>query len=93
MRVKTTSGGILHAKETTRVPFGLGAHNKSNVIRDRTLVDSLCGIKPMADAGLISIFHPGNEGFTSYQRDDINITYLAPSMSFLASLLFESHNS
>ena len=32
----------------------------------------------MADVGLISIFHPGNEGFTDYQQDNVNITYLAP---------------
>ena len=78
MRVQTANGGILHAKETTKVPFGLGAHNKSTVLKDGTLVDLLCGTKPIADAGLISIFHPGNEGFTSYQQDDVNITYLAP---------------
>ena len=59
MRVQTANGGILHAKELTKVPFGLGAHNKSNVFKDGTLADLLCGIKPMADAGLISIFHPG----------------------------------
>ena len=68
MRVKTANGGILRVKEKTKVPFGLSARNKSNVFKDGTLVDLLCNIKPMADAGLISIFHPGNEGFTSYQR-------------------------
>ena len=78
MRVKTVNEGIPHATETTKVPIGLGAYSKSNVFKDKTLVDSLCGIKSMADAGLISIFHPGNKGFMLYQQDDINITYLAP---------------
>ena len=42
------------------------------------LVDLFCGIAPMADSNSVSIFHPSDEGFASYHREDVNITYLAP---------------
>ena len=32
----------------------------------------------MVDAGLISIFHPGDEGFASYHCEDVIITFSAP---------------
>lgn len=32
----------------------------------------------MADAGLISNFYLGDKSFTSYLRDNVSITYLAP---------------
>ena len=45
---------------------------------DRDLHDNLTSVKKMADAGLVCIFHPGDEGFTAYHREDVDITYKAP---------------
>ena len=76
--VRVANGGISHATHATEVPLGLGTLNQGSVLKSGDLVDSLCGIKPMADSGLISIFHPGEEGFAAYRREDVTITYLAP---------------
>ena len=46
-------------------------------MKDRDLVDLLCGIKPMADVDLMLIFHPIMEGSAVSFQEDVNITYLA----------------
>ena len=56
-------------------------HNKASFLADKNLVDSLCGVAPMADAGLISTFHPGDKGFASYRCKDVNITFSGPRFS------------
>ena len=76
--MQVASGHIKSAMHDTTVPLSLGTHNKASVLADNNLVDSLCGVAPMADAGLISIFHQGNEGFAAYCREDVNITFSAP---------------
>ena len=59
----------------------LGPHAKTSILGDNKLMNSLCGIAPMADAGLISIFHPDDKGFASCHWEDVNITYSAPPQS------------
>ena len=76
--VQVASGHINIAMYDTTVPLGLGTYNKASVLADNNLVDSLCGVAPMADAGLISIFHPGNESFASYCYEDVTITFSGP---------------
>ena len=76
--VRTASGHVSSAIHATKVPFGLGAGDSASVMRDDQFVDSLCGINKFADAGLITIFHPGDGGVAAYRREDVNITYHAP---------------
>ena len=40
--------------------------------------NSLVGVKPFADAGCISVFHPHQEGVTIHQKEDVRIEFLAP---------------
>ena len=77
-RVRTASGHVSPAIHATKVPFGLGAGDSASVMRDDQFVNSLCGINKFADAGLITIFHPGKGGVPAYRHDDVNITYRAP---------------
>ena len=56
------------------MPFGLGAGDNASVMRDSQFVESLYGINKLADAGLITIFHPGEGGVAAYRREDVNIT-------------------
>ena len=76
--IQTASGHIKSAMHDTTVPLGLGPNNKASVLADSNLVDSLCGVAPLADAGLISIFHPGDKGFASYRRQDVDSAFTAP---------------
>ena len=76
--VQVASGHINSAINNTIVPLNLGPHDKASVLENDKLMDSLCSIAPMADAGFISIFHPGDKGFTSYQRKDVKITFSGP---------------
>ena len=39
---------------------------------------SLVGVKPFADAGCISVFHPHQEGVTIHRKEDVRIEFLAP---------------
>jgi len=62
LRVQMASGHVNRATYDSAVTFNLGTHSKASVLENNKLVDSLCGIAPLADSGLISIFHPDEGG-------------------------------
>ena len=72
-------GSIKRAEEKMTMPYTVPAeHRNGEIMDDGDLNDNLTSVKKFADAGLVSIFHPGEEGFTAYNRADVNITYSAP---------------
>ena len=63
----------------TVMPYALPPeHLRGEIMNDCDLRDNLASVSRMTDAGLVCIFHPGEEGFTAYRKEDVNITYNAP---------------
>ena len=67
------------AQAKTVMPYNLPKeHLGGEILYDRDLRDNLASVKKMADAGIVCIFHPGEEGFTAYRKQDVDITYTVP---------------
>ena len=68
---------VIHTSHKTRPPYTLTpSAMESDVVL--TFHNSLIGVKPFADTGFISIFHPHQGGVTIYHLNDIYIKYLKP---------------
>lgn len=68
---------IAWAKHKTRLPYDLPASMMEGDVVPK-FSHSLVGVKPFADAGCISVFHPHQEGVTIHQKEDVKIEFLAP---------------
>ena len=77
--IRMASGHIKQAVSKTVMPFDVApAARAGEVLDDDDLTDNLAAIKPFADSGHVTIFHPGDEGVTIVRSEDVNIVFKAP---------------
>ncbi|EJK62181.1 hypothetical protein THAOC_17220 [Thalassiosira oceanica] len=90
--VRMASGQIKRAVSKTVLPFDITSDARAGeVLDDGDLADNLAAIKPLADSGHITIFHPGDEGVTVHRRDDVNLVILYAALPSLSHFLEDYH--
>ena len=70
MLIAVADDATVQAHSKTLLPYDLPLHvREADTVPD--FGHSLVGIKPFADAGFISVFHPHDEGVTIHRREDV----------------------